>query len=201
MSQITDYIYRFTVTTVAMYKLTVADWDASNGVDVVDILRAVQLSLQFTRSILVNNTSQSLSKEQETSIRSQSRMLLSSLTEKMATATWPNGITSYIFLRIVEELAETCGEVSRGYEMVPDRFLSIPVPIEAFEDHWIRRRGNALQGLDLLKFVVQQQGKHKRHHEEWHVVRDSLRFRATLCSNHNLQECCFHTQQPPAMVF
>ena len=161
MSQITDSACLFIVTAVATYNVTVVDWPAYNlkrPQAIVKILKAVRLSLQFTRLILINNAG--LPREQEARIRNQSRSLLSYLTEKMATVTNKDIWTTFAY--IADQLIDTCKDVSRGYEMVPEEFLDIRMPSEVLGDDLMQ--GFVTSSLDHLKSVIQQQ----RNYEEAH---------------------------------
>ena len=159
---------------IAKYNVTVANWAASEPCDIHNMLNAVELSLRFTRSTLINNAG--LSMEQEGWIYSQSRSLLSSLTEtRMKTI---NAYRSWSFIGIVEELTKICKDIPRGHEMVPEEFLAI------------RPRGGSrrapgaglyfpiIQSLTDLKYVIRQQ-----QNVEQHAVRFRLQLTPMLGSH------------------
>ncbi|KAI1787537.1 hypothetical protein LXA43DRAFT_1098170 [Ganoderma leucocontextum] len=163
---------------MAAARYNVEHWVAPDEDDVRHKLWTIKGSLRCTQSALINNVG--LSWEQEGWIRDETRSLLSSLTEKMATidgASW----RFYFAIHVVAPLATTCKEVSGGYEMVPEGlFLTwqqILLPDKASREEWA---GNALnEDFNNLKSIIRQQKHDRKQHGK----------------------PCFRTQQPPAVVF
>ncbi|KAM5543416.1 hypothetical protein V8D89_002667, partial [Ganoderma adspersum] len=153
------------VMAVARYNVQ-EHWVASEERDVWHKLLTVRMSLGCTRWVLINN--HSLTGEQEAWIRHETRSLLSSLTEKMTTATAPETFWFVFAFRVIEPLTTICREVSRGHEMVPGELLAIQkdwLCDAASSDRW-SDKGYLNHSFDDLKKAILEQK-----HQDQHAVR------------------------------
>ncbi|PIL23224.1 hypothetical protein GSI_14533 [Ganoderma sinense ZZ0214-1] len=163
---------------MAMSRYNVEHWLASDEQDAAwRTLLTVRMSLECTRWILTNNLG--LTGAQEAWIRSETRSLLCSITEKLEAASAESFWLAFGSW-CVHPLTATCKEVSRGHEMVPDELVQAIQKLSlsdaaSFENGWMK--GYFSERFKALKDVLRQ--KHHSQHAK----------------------PCFHAQQSIAIVF